>query len=206
MYAKAVATGRCAWQRLKQNARDNTWNLSLETQTLHCSSSCWASTALPKLSSTFDHLRMLLTFAANASISSPAACHRGWGGDVFSGNRKLFQRTGWMNFDDSCRLSSVQLPLHACWVFFCRLSVGLTCHKNWTAWCKKGVQFGDGKKISGEAGGAEIEGQLGGLIWAALELSTPIQELVSNKSCECCCLATTVLPQGCSFNVDPVLS
>jgi len=35
------------------------------------------STALPKLSSTFDHLRMLLTFAANASISSPAACHRG---------------------------------------------------------------------------------------------------------------------------------
>ena len=39
------------------------------------------------------------------------------------------------------------------------------------------MQFGDGKKISGEAGGAEIEGQLGGLIWAALELSTPIQEL-----------------------------
>lgn len=35
------------------------------------------------------------------------------------------------------------------------------------------MQFGDGKKISGEAGGAEIEGQLGGLIWAALELSTP---------------------------------
>ena len=32
---------------------------------------------LPKLSSTFNHLRMLLTFAANASISSPAACHRG---------------------------------------------------------------------------------------------------------------------------------
>ena len=211
MCAKAVATGRCAWQRLKQNARDNTWNLSLETQTLHCSSSCWAST--PRLcrssqapSITFacsSHLQQMHqslhwppVTAAEVATSSVAT------GSSFRGQDEWTL----MTVVGSALFNFLFMHVESSFVdFLWAWRVIKTEQRGVRRVCSLGMVRRFQERRAVQRLKASLEAWSGRL-WSFPHRFKSYQELGSNKSCECCCLATTVLPQGCSFDADPVLS